>query len=168
MNKPTSESETLAQVYENVRALTKFYIIKSKDLDSFKRYEVNGVLLNSRYWLLAHLVWSEHMLLVESLTGKSMDIPWLGQFEYGSEPPQTQDGLPSLDEVMSAMNEVHSAAIAAIRSMTDQDLASETRTGMGFRNDKSKRMVIHHAIRHEPCHTGQLGWLCKIAGVETI
>ena len=44
-----------------------------------------------------------------------MDIPWLGQFEYGSEPPQTQDGLPSLDEVMSAMNEVHSAAIAAIR-----------------------------------------------------
>ena len=167
MNKPSTEAETLAQVYENVRALTKYYIAKSKDIDSFKRYEVNGVLLNSRYWLLAHLVWSEHQLLVKSLLNRDMEIPWLAQFEFGSEPPAAQEGLPTLEEVLSAMNDVHLAAIEAIRSMTDADLDSETHTGMGFRNDKSKRMIIHHAIRHDPCHTGQLGWLCKVSGVET-
>lgn len=167
MSTDLTEANILADVFEDVRGLTKFYIIKSRDLDSHKRYEVNGKLLNSRYWLIAHLVWTEHMLIIEGIGDRKLDIPWLERFSFGTEPP-TSDDLPSLNEVLAKMDEVHKVAMEIIRSLSEEELAKPNHhPELGFRGDNTKRMILHHAIRHEPCHAGQLGWLCRIGGVET-
>jgi hypothetical protein len=162
-----TEAEILANVFEDVRNLTKFYIIKSRTLDSHKRYEIDGVRLNSRYWLIAHLVWTEHHLVVKGIGDRTMDIQWLDKFSFGSE-PETHTDLPSLEEVMAKMDEVHAVAMECIRATTSEELSQPNHNPeMGFRGDNTKRMILHHVIRHEPCHAGQLGWLCKIGGVET-
>jgi hypothetical protein len=166
MSEQITETKVLADVYENVRNVTRFYIMKSKDIDSFKRYEVNGQQLNSRYWLIGHLVWTEHWLLIQGLANKDMGIPWLEKFSYGSEPSEDPD-LPSIEELLEKFKEVHVEAVAAIRATGDEALAEPGHIDFSFGGDKSKRMIIHHAIRHEPCHAGHLGWLCKISGVET-
>jgi uncharacterized damage-inducible protein DinB len=167
MSTSISEASILADVYEDVRGLTKFYIAKSKRLDPHQRYEVNGQLLNSRYWLLAHLVWSEHMLIVKGIGDRSIDIPWLEKFSFGTEPPD-HEGLPTMEEVLEKMDEVHKVAMECLRGLSEEELSQPNHhPELSFRGDNTKRMIIHHAIRHEPCHTGQLGWLCKIGGVET-
>ncbi len=52
--------------------------------------------------------------------------------------------------------------------MEDAALDEPNHANLTFRAGNSKRTVIRHAIRHEPCHTGQIGWLLKLSGLETI
>jgi len=163
-----TEAEILADTYENVRILTKWYLSKMKDVDMQKVFEVDGKKFNSAYWITAHLTWSEQFLLLLALGGKPLDIPWLDQFRIGAKFPDDKNGLPPIKQILDAWKEIHVAAMAHVRSLPDEVLNKDNPSGFGFGDDKSYRMMIHHAIRHESIHAGHLSWLCKLYGIKTV
>lgn len=160
-----SESHVLADTFEAVRSLTKFYISKLENLDVKKQYTIDGIKFNTAFWITAHLVWTEHSLIIEGLGGKKMDIPWLEEFSIGST-TANKDTWPEYNEVLKRMDEVHDAAMNLIRSLSDEELDKPNLIGATFMRTNSKRAVITHAIRHEPMHTGQISWILKLNSVE--
>ena len=163
-----TEAIALADAFESVRTLTKWYLSKMKEVDMHKVFEMDGLKFNSAYWITAHLVWSEHYILLVGMGGKPMDIPWLDQFGLGSKFPDDFNSLPPVKEVLGAWKEVHAAAMKQLRSLPDELLDKENPTGFGFGGDNSYRMMIQHAIRHEAIHAGHLSWLCKMYKIKTI
>ncbi|MDZ4847200.1 MAG: DinB family protein [Chitinophagales bacterium] len=163
-----TEANILADNYESVRLLTKWYISKLKDVDMKKEFIVEGKSLNSAYWLVAHLIWAENFLLLQALGGKSTDIPWLEKFKIGSKLSELNKDVPEVKQLLEAWKEIHPAAMQHVRSLSDETLAKDNPMGFGFGGDNSHRMMIQHAIRHEAMHTGHLSWLCKLYGVGTI
>ena len=161
-----SESQTLADVYADVRKMTRFFYLKIKDTDIDKRFELDGQRLNSAHWLMAHLVWTEDLLLNESFTGKQSEIPWIKDVRMGSDPDNAI--LPPIAEIMHCLDETHKTAIENILSLTPKELEKPTHTGMVFGGADTKRNIIHHAIRHEPMHTGHLSWIAKLNGLKII
>lgn len=160
-----SESQILCEVFEDVRSLTKFYLSRAEGIDPYRQFQGEGMTFNTLYWLMGHIVWSEHYLLVEALTGRRMEIPWLDQFDNALD---LSVPLPSVDELLDGMERVHEQFMQNILSLDGAGLDEENHAGIQFRAGKSKRVVIRHAIRHEPCHTGQIGWILKMAGKETV
>lgn len=163
----TSEAHVYADVYHNVRSLTKFYLANARTLDPHHRPVADGKQLNSLYWLVGHLVWTEYSLIHYGVGGEELTIPWLSYFELGSE-LTTTDALPTFEELLEELDRSHERALEIIRSLNDDELYQPNNVGISFGGNASKRMLLHHAIRHEPCHTGQIGWLCKIHGVKVI
>lgn len=160
-----TEIKTLIKTFEMARNLSKFYISKINGIDLKKRYEIGGVKLNSAYWLMAHLVWTEHFLIIEGVGGESLGIEWLNDFGFGSTGEDVPNG-PAIGEVLNTLDEVHAKAIEILNSMTDEMLDSDNNIEATFGGSKSKRTVIMHAIRHEPMHIGQLSWILKISGTK--
>lgn len=164
MSKKT-EAQILAEAFEFSRGLTRFYFSKLDGIDLDKRIEVNGVKFNSPYWIAAHLVWSEHFLLIEGMGAPSMHIPWIDQFSIGSDPDKITD-KPKYSEIMEKLDEVHEMAMEKVLAMTDEELDEPNSINANFGGLNNKRNVIKHAIRHEPMHTGQISWILKLNGVE--
>ena len=162
-----SESQILWDVFEDVRSLTKFYLARAEGVDPHRTFHGEDKSLNTLYWLTGHLVWAQHFLLVEALSGNRMDIPWIEKFDNGLEDTR-EAGLPSIEELHETMDRVHEHAKGIVLNLDAKALEEDNHMGIQFRAGKSKRTIIHHAIRHEPCHTGQIGWLLKMAGVETV
>ena len=105
-----TKTQTLIKTYEMARNLSKYYISKLEGLDFHKVYEINGVKMNSAYWMLAHLVWTEHFLIIEGIGGESLGIEWLNDFGFGSEPDKIENP-PAIEEVKKRLEEVHKSAI---------------------------------------------------------
>lgn len=61
------------------------FISGLKDVDINKRLEIDNIKFNSAYWIVAHLVWTEHFLLVEGVGGENMKIDWLDEYAYGTD-----------------------------------------------------------------------------------
>lgn len=162
-----TEAHVLADSYESVRLLTKWYISKMKTVDMKKEFVAEGNTLNSAYWIVAHLVWAENFLLLQALGAKEFQFPWLEQFGIGGN-ASLSGAAPEMKEILDAWKEIHSAAMQHVRALPDEILATDNPAGMGFGGDNSYRMMIQHAIRHEALHTGHLSWLCKLYGIKTI
>lgn len=159
------ESDILADVYESVRNLSMRFIAPLKDLDIYTRIEVKNTKFNSAHWILAHLVWTEHFLLNRGLGGEEMEINWLDQYSFGSNPDDVKI-KPTFDEIMKRLDEVHERAMQNIKSLSDEQLQEDNKIGASFGGSKSKRTLIIHAIRHEPMHIGQLSWILKTNGLS--
>lgn len=160
-----TESEILADVYMKVRGLSKAFIGGLKDVDIDKRLEIDGIKFNSAYWIVAHLVWTEHSLIIEGVGNEKMDIDWIGEYGFGSDPDKVKL-KPSYEEVLKKMDEVHAKAVEIIKGLSDEQLEEDNSFGMSFGASKSKRNVIIHAIRHEPMHIGQISWILKTNGIK--
>jgi hypothetical protein len=160
-------TQTLIKAYEMARNLSKFYISKLDGLDLHKVFEINGVKMNSAYWILAHLVWTEHFLIIEGIGGDSLGIEWLNDFGFGSEPDKIED-QPSIEEVKLRMEEVHAKAIEILNNMADEQMQSENNIEASFGGSNNKESVLMHAIRHEPMHIGQLSWILKANGIKMV
>ena len=160
-----TKTTALIETYKMARNLSKYYISKLEGLDIHQVYEVNGVKLNSAYWMLAHLVWTEHFLIVEGIGGECMDIEWLNDFGFGSIPDEIKNP-PSIEEVNKRFEEVHAKAIEILENMTDELMESENNIEANFGGSKDKFHVLMHAIRHEPMHIGQLSWILKVNGIK--
>ena len=162
-----SEGRILSEVFQDVRSLTKYYLAKANEVDPYREYEINGKKLNSLYWVAGHITWAEHFLLVEGLTGEKMDIAWLSNFKLGSSyTPSTE--LPSMDEIHAGMDLVHKRVMRTLLALGPDELGQPNEIGLSFGGGDTKRVIIRHAIRHEPCHAGQIGWILKINGLETV
>lgn len=159
-----TEQEAVVEILDKSRKLTRFYLSKLADVDPLHQIPVGDHKLNCITWICAHLTWAEHQLVVLALGGEPLPIPWLAQFEFGttSEP---QDSWPSLDEIRSDFDRVHSAALDTIRAQHDLGELSQIEL---FGPTATKRDLVYHSIRHEGTHAGHLGWLCKLNGIKTI
>ena len=159
------ESEILADVYEKVRGLSLRFISGLKDLDIDKRLEVDGIKFNSARWILAHLVWTEHFLLVEGVGGENMKIDWIDEYGFGSDPDNIKT-KPTYEEILEKLDEVHKRAVEIVKGLSDEQLEEDNYIEANFGGSKSKRNVITHAIRHEPMHIGQISWILKSNGIK--
>lgn len=159
--------QTLLKNYEMVRNLTKFYLSKMQGLDFRRQYEIDGVKLNTAYWLIAHLVWTEHFLIIEGIGGESMGIEWLNDYAIGTSAGDINNE-PAVEEVLAKLDEVHTRAIEILNGMTDEQLDSENNIEANFGGRKTKETVFMHAIRHEPMHIGQISWILKANGISLI
>mgnify|MGYP001427449063 CR=1 FL=1 len=159
------KTQTLVKAYQMARNLSNYYISKMESLDIHKVYEVNGVKMNSAYWILAHLVWTEHFLIIEGIGGESLGIEWLNDYGFGSVPDEIKN-QPSIEEVRKRFEEVHAKAMDILNSMTDELMEAENNIEANFGGSKDKFHVLMHAIRHEPMHIGQLSWILKINGIK--
>ena len=160
-----TKTQLLIQTYQMARNLSKYYISKMEGIDIHKVYEVNGVKMNSAYWILAHLVWTEHFLIVEAIGGESMGIEWLNDFGFGCAPDEIKNP-PPLEEVKKRFEEVHAKALEILNNMTDELMESDSGLEDAFGGSRDKLHVLMHAIRHEPMHIGQLSWILKANGIR--
>ena len=161
------EVDVLAEGIDKTRELTRFYLSKLKRVDEHKQFEFDGKRFNSVYWLIAHITWAECMLPLKATGGPNPEIVWLSAFKIGTDPEDGVDG-PDFAEVLHQFKRVHHMALDHVRSLTDDQLDLPNLTGVMFGGEDTFRMVIQHTARHEGMHTGHLGWLCKMHGVETV
>ncbi|TVR82809.1 MAG: DinB family protein [Chitinophagaceae bacterium] len=164
-----SEAIILSEVMDNCRNLTKWYLSHLKGVDSNKVFTFeNGTQFNSINWIVCHLGWAENYLILKSTGGKPLDIKWLDNYALGKEMKQGKDNNPDIKEALSVLKEIHQNSIEHLQTLSEQDLNEKNLIDVNFGGDNSKRMMIHHAIRHESCHTGHLSWLCKLNNIKTI
>ena len=163
-----TSGKVLAQTMDNARNLTRFYAGKLKGEDMHRQFELDGYLTNSPFWILAHLCWAEHMLLIECLGFPSMNIPWLNTFRIGSGKEYRKEDWPSLEEVFQTLKDIHATALEGLSNMTDEELDTDNALGVTFGDEKSKRFMAMHGIRHEGTHGGQLSLIVKMYGKTTV
>jgi hypothetical protein len=155
----------LIDTYEMARRLSSVYISKLEGLDINKQYEINGVKMNSAYWIVAHLAWTEHFLIIEGVGGDSLGIEWLNDFCFGSSPGEIKYA-PPYSEVLKTLGEIHTKAIEILNNLSDVELEEENNINANFGGKTNKEVVIMHAIWHEPMHIGQLSWILKANGIK--
>ncbi|MFT5903115.1 MAG: hypothetical protein ACI9LA_002340 [Bacteroidia bacterium] len=160
--------KVLAKMLDEQRNLTRFYLGKLKGEDMHREFEVNGYTTNSPYWIIAHLCWAENMLAIQSLGRKGVDIPWLKDFKIHSPKGEKPASQPSLEEILAAFKQIHTVALETISGLTDSELDQENPLGLAFGENKSKRFMAMHAIRHEGTHCGQLSLIAQMYGKKTV
>lgn len=163
-----SSGKILAQTMDETRNLTRFYLSKLKGEDMHRQFEVNGFTTNSPFWIMAHLCWAENMLLLQCMGHKGVDIAWLDDYKIGMTKGSKPTNEPSLEEVLAAMKEIHAVSLESLSKMTDSELDEENALGIAFGENKSKRFIAMHAIRHEGTHLGQLSLIAKMYGKQTV
>lgn len=161
-----SEIDYLIDQLNATRILTKFYLRYLKDVDKTKSFSYDNVEFNSVYWVVGHIAWAENSLLLSGTGGKRVKLPWLKPFGIGKTFEYSED-MPSYEELLEGMEQIHQAAIEHLRTLTPENLEEDNPLDFVFAKEKSKRMMIQHAARHEAAHAGHLSWLCKMHGVKT-
>lgn len=163
-----TSGKVLAQTMDETRNLTRFYLSKLKGENMHRQFEANGFTTNSPFWIMAHLCWAENMLLLQCMGHKGVDIAWLNDYKIGMTKGSKPANEPSLEEVLAAMKEIHAVSLESLSKMTDAELDEENALGIAFGENKSKRFMAMHAIRHEGTHLGQLSLIAKMYGKQTV
>ena len=163
-----TQAELLADTLDRTRGLTRYYTSLLRETNPEAQIDVNGIKLNSLYWLIAHLIWAEDNLAVQMTGGQSVAPEWAEKYCINSN-GILHEGRPDFKTLLAELKRVHEASLAHIRQLTDEDLAQPNPAGMHFGDgDTSRRVMIQHAIRHEGTHVGHLGWLCKLQGIKGV
>ena len=161
-----TEIDYLIDQLDASRVLTRFYMSKLKEVDMTKSFEYDGNQFNSAYWVLAHIAWAENMLLLRGTGGQRLRFPWLKSFEIGSTYIHTSE-MPPIKEIIDGMKLIHETAITHLKTLSIDALNEPNALDFEFMGNKTTRMIIQHAARHEASHAGHLGWLCKMHGINT-
>lgn len=161
--KDKTQAQVLAEAFESVRNLTKFYLQNLKEEDIHKKYEINGAKFNSAHEILGHLVWTEHFLIIQGVANKSIDIPWLEEYGFGFNPAEIKQ-KPEFNEMQKRLDDVHDEAMKILNELPDEELDKPNHINATFGQKNTKSAVIKHCIRHEPMHVGQISWIIKAGG----
>jgi len=164
---PNTEAKILADTFQKVRDLTRWYFSLLKEADPNHTWEINGTRLNSILWVASHVAWAENNLILEGTGGKGVEIDWLPHYNIRST-GAIHDAKHDMKAALNGLKLVHEKAMEHLLSLSDEAMEMENIAGIAFGKDKTNRILIQHAIRHEAMHTGHLSWLCKINGIKTI
>ena len=77
---------------------------------------------NHPLWVLGHVVRAESDLLDEFILGQPNRFPELECFSMGNTPTTNADDYPSMDELLAKAEEIRSATLAHLDTLTDADL----------------------------------------------
>jgi len=103
----------------------------------------------------------ESELVLEQIGINDYKTDWIDLFEYGSKIPKKGEG-PKFDEVCKHYELVHNVTKEKLPVFNDEKLNDKSPTGFKLGRLETIEHTIMHAIRHEGCHSGHLGWLMKL------
>lgn len=160
-----TEAQVLSHLMDRTREWTRYYLSPLKGQDPHRRFVYEGKAFNTVFWQVAHLATSENGLLLAATQGPFEKFWWAKHFTVGAHglPPEQ---CPPYEEVWETFNAVHHKAIAHVATLNEAALNAPNPTKLPIGG--TVRDVISHAIRHEGGHSGQLGWLCKLYGIQLI
>lgn len=162
-----TEAQILARQLDKSRELTKWYLSLMKECDSMKTFAIGDKTFNSIIWEIGHMTMSENFLGMYLTYGPSVKLTWAKEFGMGSNNTAIEN-YPSFKDVYASFKSVHEATIQHIAALTDADLDKPTKIEFNVAGITTVRDAAIHVIRHESIHTGHLGWLCKLHGVESV
>ena len=117
---------------------------------------------NTMLWVASHTV-AVRASFLRALGGKP-EVPWAEQFPRGGTYEQVRD-WPTLSDVRTRWSEVHTAFVAALETVTSEQVHAETRVpGL----DKTLLGVVGLAALHDAYHIGQLGQMRRNFGLERL
>lgn len=156
----------LAHTMDKTRAYTLLHLDKLMGQDLHRRFECEGKVFNTAYWLVAHIAVTQNGLLLMATGGPFEKFSWAKFFGRGGAglPPAE---CPPFEEVLGTFHRIHEKAIAHVATLPDQALMGPNLTGLAILGPTVQDVIIH-AIRHEGLHTGHLSWLCKLYGIPTM
>jgi len=128
---------------------------------------MNGIQLNSAYWIMAHLTISENWLLLNGTGGEMERFSWAKLFNMGATPSEPAD-CPPFEEIKDTSKRIHEKAMNWLSALPDERLLGPSKIGFSVGPDGTIQETIMHAARHEAGHAGQLGWICAMHGVKTV
>lgn len=162
-----SEPQILASVLDNTRALTLFYLHQVEEVDKSRCFTVGDFQTNSIHWIIAHLAWAEDALILRGVGHEGIAVPWFELFRLGAPCPPLND-YPPFCETLDVLKQVHQATLSFLNTLPAEALDQQNDFGRKIMGQDSKRILIHHCIRHEGCHAGHLGWLVRMHGKKVI
>ncbi len=164
---PTT-GQVLADQLNTSRELTRWYLSKLKETDPFKQFEIEGKKLNNWYWIIAHLAWAEHFLIINGTGGELLpEFEELQPFSMGNSFSNV-NAKHDVKELLALFKKVHEHCIERLQNITDEEMAEDNKLGFSFSSDMSKKALVMHCIRHEGTHTGNLAILCKAFDLKTV
>lgn len=160
-------AETLADVFDQTRDITRYYLSEMKNTDPCKSFELDGMKFNSVYWLCAHLAIAQNRLVLMATGGQPFDIPWYKDYWINSDGLLRED-RPDFKAILHLMKDVHARTLQHISSLTDEQLKAENSFKFSTGREPNVYNAIVHAIRHEAMHTGHLSWIAKMNGLKLV
>lgn len=157
--------ELLADVLDNQRRLTKWYLKRIPEAQLGDRIEFNGVLLNSPKWIVSHLIWTDFAVGLSPLgyTGAMPEFAAKAGFGSTGDLP---DQMPDWPELSQVFDSTHQVKLDYLRSLDDAVLDDAYGLpALGFRNNY---YALLHLARHEGVHCGGIALFCKLRGIRTV
>ncbi len=135
-----------------------------ENLSEEELHRRGGPQSNSMLWITGHLALSRCRML--KLTGGDRDFPWSDLFSRGSA-MQTPNDYPALDQVLESWDKTSGLLLAALPKMTPEQLFAKSPQSLPG-DDKSVRGALSFLVYHEAYHMGQMGYLRKMLGYESL
>ena len=125
---------------------------------------------NHATWVLGHLVRSESDLLDGFILGKPNRFPELEElFAMGSTPSTDADKYPSMDELMAKFEEIRSATLAHLETLSDDDLSANSHAPEEFGASFGTVGACFAAMStHVAFHAGQVADCRRAAGKDVL
>lgn len=120
--------------------------------------------LNPALGVMAHLANTRCALL--QMLGVERELPWEGRFGRGgamNDPEQ----FPELDVVWAVWEEASTQLEQRFEELTDEELSAPAPRNFPI-PDKTMRGAIYFMAYHEAYHMGQLGYLRKWLGKQSL
>ena len=122
------------------------------------------------YWLLGHIVVSESFLLDQSLLGKPNRYEsWLPYFDFRTESSDQEDGAPTYEELLGAMDRIRQSTMEHLGTLTDADLDKPC---CEVSEDRPKFQSVGDCLNtiswHMVFHTGQVASARAAAGRDPL
>lgn len=117
---------------------------------------------NPILWIAAHMVAARGMFT--RALGGSVDVPWAKQFPRGGDVDAVET-WPTLAEVRARWDEVHPVFMAALESLTTEQVLAKTKSP-GLSDDVLG--VVGLAAVHDSYHMGQLSAARRRFGLDRV
>jgi len=115
-------------------------------------------------WMAAHLTQVRHGLL--KMLGEATEIPWDARFGRGST-VRSPNEYPRMEEILDLWSQTAAALRQRLGSLTDAELSAKPPREFRIA-DKSLRGAIAYLAYHEAYHVGQMAYLRKWLGKESL
>ena len=120
---------------------------------------------NHPLWVLGHIVRAESDLLDGFILGQPNRFPDLEQFSMGAEPTSNADDYPTMDELLGKFEEIRSATLAHLATLSDEDLGKKSHAPEEFGATFGTVGACFAAMQtHMAFHTGQVADARRAAG----
>lgn len=125
---------------------------------------------NHPLWVLGHLIHSESNLLDKFILGKPNRFPELeSKFGMGSTPSTDASEYPSFDELMGKFEEMRSATVGHLDSISEADLDKPSHAPEEFGPGFSTVAGVFTAMSiHATFHAGQVADARRAAGRDAL
>jgi hypothetical protein len=123
-------------------------------------------------WQVGHLAVSQYGLMLFRQRGRAEGdlelMPgWLRKkFGRGTKPPTDPADIPSKDELLATLERIHHASMSVVPTLSPELLAEATE--MPFAVYPMKLGALLFCPLHESIHSGQIGLLRRLHGLEPV